>query len=172
MSLISVDVEADGPCPGIYSMISFGAVLVGDTSKTFYAELPPITDDFVEGALAVSGHTRDSHSRIETDPATKMREFADWISSVSTGKPVFISDNPAFDWQFINYYFHLYLKSNPFGHSARRIGDIYSGLCGDLRAGSDWKRYRRTKHTHNPVDDAKGNAEAIQAIINQIRGLK
>jgi hypothetical protein len=26
---------------------------------------------------------------------------------------------------------------------------------------ASWKQLRDTKHTHNPVDDAKGNAEAI-----------
>jgi hypothetical protein len=29
----------------------------------------------------------------------------------------------------------------------------------DSRA--SWKKYRKTSHTHNPVDDAMGNAEAI-----------
>jgi len=30
---------------------------------------------------------------------------------------------------------------------------------------------RKTKHTHNPVDDAKGNAEALLALKNEM-GLK
>ncbi|MFL5729533.1 MAG: hypothetical protein ACJ75J_08630 [Cytophagaceae bacterium] len=69
--------------------------------------------------------------------------------------------NPAFDWQWINYYFHFYLGANPFGFSARRIGDMYAGMMKDLSKGSEWKKFRKTKHTHNPVDDAKGNAEAL-----------
>jgi hypothetical protein len=36
MSYIMVDVEADGPIPGDYSMISFGAIIVEPSlSKTF-----------------------------------------------------------------------------------------------------------------------------------------
>jgi hypothetical protein len=27
-----------------------------------------------------------------------------------------------------------------------------------------WKHLRRTTHTHHPVDDAKGNAEALLAM--------
>jgi hypothetical protein len=32
------------------------------------------------------------------------------------------------------------------------------------------KRLRKTKHTHHPVDDAKGNAEALLKMMKQ--GLK
>ena len=48
MTYIMVDVESDGPIPGDYSMISFGAVLV-DTQldKTFYRQLQPISDKFI-----------------------------------------------------------------------------------------------------------------------------
>lgn len=50
---------------------------------------------------------------------------------------------------------------NPFGYSGRRIGDIYSGIQKDMYVANDWKKFRRTSHSHNPVDDAKGNAEAL-----------
>ena len=86
----------------------------------------------------------------------------------SKGHPVFISDNPAFDWQFINYYFHYYLRTNPFGYSARRIGDLYCGLTQDAQ--NKWKHLRKTDHDHNPVNDARGNAEALIEI--QKMGLK
>lgn len=79
--------------------------------------------------------------------------------------------NCAFDWQWINYYFHNFNDGNPMGFSARRIGDLYCGMVKDGSKNREWKRkFRKTKHTHNPVDDAKGNAEAIHAMID--RGLK
>lgn len=38
-----VDVESDGPIPGDYSMISFGAALVNDAlDQTFYGRLRPV----------------------------------------------------------------------------------------------------------------------------------
>jgi hypothetical protein len=49
------------------------------------------------------------------------------------GRPVFVSDNPAFDFQWINHGFWHALRGNPFGHSGRRIGDYYAGLVGDFR---------------------------------------
>ena len=37
MGWIMVDIEADGPIPGVYSMISFGAVVVElGLERTFY----------------------------------------------------------------------------------------------------------------------------------------
>lgn len=162
MSYIVVDVEADGPYPGDYSMVCFGAVVVEPTlSKTFYGEIKPISDKWIPEALAVSGITRPQHFKMP-HPQETMREFKDWLEFVSKGKPIFISDNLAFDWQWINYYFHKYTGSNPFGHSGRRIGDLYCGMKMDAGLNQEWKRlYRKTKHDHNPVNDAKGNAEAL-----------
>lgn len=115
-------------------MTEFGAVLVTDPTVSFY------------------GHGCSK---------TVFERFAVWLSDNVRGRPVFVSDNPAFDWQWINYYFWKHLGYNPFGHSARRIGDFYAGLKGDFHATQAWKKLRVTKHTHDPVDDARGNAEAL-----------
>lgn len=159
MSLIVVDVEADGPAPHLYSMVSFGAVIVEPSlSKTFYGETKPISEEWIPEALAVSGFSREKHETFR-DPEPVMIEFAEWLDKNSKGRPVFISDNVAFDWQWINYYFHRYLGRNPFGFSGRRIGDLYCGMERDLF--TNWKHLRDTRHDHNPVNDAKGNAEAL-----------
>lgn len=162
MSYIVIDVEADGPVPHLYSMVCFGAVVVEPSlSKTFYGQTKPIADQWIPDALAVSGFTREEHERFE-DPAIVMNRFAEWLNTNSNGRPIFISDNPAFDWQWINYYFHAYSGKNPFGFSARRIGDLYCGMKMDAGLNSEWKRlFRKTKHDHHPVNDAKGNAEAL-----------
>ena len=167
MSLFVVDVEADGPAPGLYSMVSFGAIRVDESLSTiFYGRVRPISEDWIPEALSVSGISRDEHLSYD-DPSEVMAGFASWLERQSNGRPVFVSDNPAFDWQFINYYLHRFVKRNPFGFSARRIGDLYCGLTKDMSAGSEWKKLRKTAHTHNPVDDAKGNAEALLAFAKQ-----
>lgn len=162
MSYIVVDVESDGPIPHKYSMVCFGAVIVEPSlTKTFYGKTLPISENYVPEALEVSGFSRKEHQRFE-NPMQVMLRFEEWIKANSKGKAVFISDNLAFDWQWINYYFHTYLGRNPFGFSGCRINDLYCGLMKDAFKGSEWKRlYRKTRHTHNPVDDAKGNAEAL-----------
>ena len=170
MSLVVVDVEADGPIPHRYSMVSFGAVVVEPSlSKTFYGQVKPISDVWIPEALAVSGISRAEHLTFD-EPAAVMEAFAVWLKENSKGRPVFLSDNLAFDWQWINYYFHYFTGSNPFGFSGRRLGDLYAGLVKDIFKGSEWKQFRQTKHTHHPVDDAKGNAEAM--LVLREMGLK
>ena len=159
MSYIMVDIESDGPIPGDYSMISFGAVLVEPTlSRTFHRQLRPISERWVPEALAVSGFSREQTLAFpEAEPV--MREFQAWLSEHVGGQPMFISDNNGFDWQFINWYFHHFTGSNPFGHSSTNLGSLYKGLVRDTT--KNFKHLRQTRHTHNPVDDAKGNAEAL-----------
>ena len=165
MSYIVVDVEADGPIPGKYSMVCFGAVVVEPSlTKTFYGKTKPISETWVPEALAVSGFAREQHLEFD-DPFAVMTNFDRWLQENSQGKPTFISDNNSFDWQWINYYFHYYLGKNPFGFSSRRIGDLYCGFRRDASLNQEWKkRFRKTRHDHNPVNDAKGNAEALLAM--------
>jgi hypothetical protein len=164
MSYVIVDVESDGPIPAEYSMVCFGAVIFdGLLDTTFYGRTRPISDRFIPEALAVSGISREQHFGFE-EPKAVMTDFAAWLEEHTKGRAIFVSDNLAFDWQFINYYFHRFFGRNPFGFSGRRIGDLYAGMVRDASKASDWKKYRVTKHTHNPVDDAKGNAEALRKL--------
>jgi hypothetical protein len=168
MSYIVVDVEADNQSPSIGSMVCFGAVLVSDITKTFYGQTKPIMDTWEPEALAVSGFGREEHLGFD-EPELVMINFANWLLEVSEGKPTFISDNLAFDWQWINYYFHKYYGKNPFGYSGRRIGDLYCGMMKHAGKNAEWKRkYRKTAHDHNPVNDAKGNAEALIAFRDKL----
>ena len=174
MSYIVTDVESDGQIIGINSMVCFGAVIVEPSlSKTFYGQVRPISKQFDPEALAISGLSRKEHEAFD-DPFDVMPKFAKWIKENSKGQPILISDNNGYDASWINYYFHMFnlvedkKKANPLGWSSRRIGDLYCGLVKDSRA--QWKHLRKTKHTHHPVDDAKGNAEAILEM--QKMGLK
>lgn len=165
MTNIVVDIEADGPCPGLYSMVSFGAVIVEpELNRTFYGQMAPISAKWIPDALAVSGFTREETLGFD-DPMTVMTSFSLWAMTESTGRPYFWSDNNGFDWQFINYYFHAYVGINPFGHSSANINSLYKGLVKNTR--KNFKHLRKTKHTHHPVDDAKGNAEAMLAIADK-----
>lgn len=169
MAYIMVDVESDGPIPGDYSMISFGAALVNDPlDQTFYGQLKPISEKFIPEALAVSGFSREDTLSFG-DPVKIMTDFADWIGKVCSDRPIFISDNNGFDWMFVCWYFHHFLGANPFGHSSQNLGSLYKGIEKDTFM--NFKHLRKTKHTHHPVDDAKGNAEAL-LIFKKEMGLK
>lgn len=159
MSYVMVDVEADGPAPADYSMVCFGAVVVEPSlNKTFYGRLKPVSEKWIPKALSVSGFSREETLGFD-DPKSVMNRFSDWLRSESNGQPVFVSDNNGFDWQFVNWYFHHFLGKNPFGHSSVNLGSLYKGMVRDTR--KNFKHLRITRHTHHPVDDARGNAEAL-----------
>src|SRR6218665_1780852 len=121
MTWIMVDIEADGPIPGDYSMVSFGAVVVEPgLSRRFQARLCPISERWVPEALAISGLTREQTLAFD-DAAATMQRFADWLATLGRDHPRFVSDNNGFDWQFINWYFHHFLGRNPFGHSSTNL---------------------------------------------------
>ncbi len=162
MTYFMVDVESDGPIPGDYSMICFGAVIVElELKRTFYGQLKPISEKWIPEALAISGFSREETMKFD-DPAQVMGKFKDWVKENTKDTPRFISDNNGYDWQFINWYFHHFVGENPFGYSSTNLGSLYKGLVKDVF--KNFKHLRKTKHTHNPVDDAKGNAEALLAM--------
>lgn len=156
MSLIFVDCEADGPAPEIGFLTEFGAVEF-KTRATFHGVLWETTPHPDNPAIPV--RTGEAF-----EPVTVFTAFEKWLKTFG-GRPVFVSDNPAYDFQWINYGFWKAIGHNPFGFSARRIGDFYAGLVGDFYAKQAWKSLRQTKHDHNPVNDAKGNVEAFARLL-------
>lgn len=136
-----------------------GTLIFVDCEAPFGRGSPSVADMTEFGAVKHKTH-ECFHGRDCTKET--FEAFWGWLKQVAPDGPIFISDNPAYDWQWINFYFWRHFGSNPFGHSARRIGDFYAGLRGDFRDSNGWKKLRVTKHTHNPVDDAMGNAEAFE----------
>lgn len=172
---ISVDVEASGPVPGRYSLLSIGACLVSDTDVCFSCELKPVSIEFIPAALEVTGLSLE---KLEIDglPAREaMQEFKAWIEQVTapSQKPVFVGLNAPFDWGFVNYYFHVYLGDNPFGFTALDIKAMFMGAqampWSDTRS-SNMARVLNVAPTgdHNALRDAIYQAN----LFNAIRKLK
>jgi DNA polymerase III epsilon subunit-like protein len=168
MSWIMVDIEADGPIPGDFSMIEVGAIAVDlegkDLSQRFSANLRPISDRFLPEALAITGYSREQTLAF-ADPRKVMVDFAEWIGRIDGSTPRFIADNNGFDWMFTCWYFHHFLGRNPFGYSSTNLGSFFKGVERDFS--KSFKRFRKTSHSHKAVDDALGNAEAFLAILER-----
>lgn len=162
IDLIFVDVEATGISPFSGVMAEFGAVHY-DTRRTFHGVLYDSEPSAENPAVPV---LTGPHNY---DILKVMKNFDIWVRAVSKGRPVFVSDNPAYDFQWINYYFDKYLGHNPFGHSGRRISDFWAGLQGDFALTQGWKKFRVTPHDHNPVHDSLGNVEAFETIMKMVR---
>jgi hypothetical protein len=176
----SVDVEADGPIPGPYSMSSFGIAVAGtfeagrfvpaDPSReTFYAELRPISDDFVPEAAAVSGLDRAALVRDGRDPREAMNTCAAWVRDVTAGRyPVFAAYPLGFDWMWMYWYFLRFADAgSPFDYSrAFDMKTMYALKAGvpisqaGLTRLPDALRSKRT-HTHNALDDAIEQADIL-----------
>jgi hypothetical protein len=100
---ISADIEADGPIPGKYSMLSFGLAVAArfdgvafealePGTETFYRELRPISDEFDAEALAASGLDREALRREGVHPADAMRAAAQWVArQAGAARPVLVA---------------------------------------------------------------------------------
>jgi hypothetical protein len=185
----SVDIEADGPIPGPFSMLSFGLVVAGrfdgrqfesllDRRATFYRELKPISSSFVPEALEVSGLDRDRLGRAAADPRDAMTEARRWVlDEAHDDRPVLTGFPLMFDWLFVYWYFERFAEGgSPFGHSA--------GL--DMKTMYQQKAAVTTSdaglhdlpdalqpvqpHTHNALDDALRQAEIFVRLFVWERG--
>ncbi|MBX9718761.1 MAG: hypothetical protein K2X36_07960 [Microbacteriaceae bacterium] len=177
VTYISVDIEAAGPSPSAYAMLSVGACVVDapDSEPGFYVELQPDREGVLESAMSVGGFTLDGLRASGTAPAVAMQQFADWIDAVTPAghRPVMVGFNAVFDWMFVADYFHRYRGRNPFGHSALDIKAFYLGVTGSSWAGTSMnfvaERYGLSiTLTHNALDDARDQAALFRAVRGEL----
>jgi hypothetical protein len=171
---IAVDVEADGPIPGPYSMISLGMAVVGRPDLAFYTELRPISDDFVPKALAVSGLDRDRLLREAPTAESAMQSAAKWVNGLrTTGRPVFLAAPAVWDGMFVHWYFIRFTGKSPFGATGSGI-DLRSYWMG--MTGSEWAESRKgaikhtlglagLPHTHHAGEDAAELARVFEGVV-------
>jgi DNA polymerase III epsilon subunit-like protein len=172
-TLISVDVEASGPIPWRYSMLSLGACLVDDPTDELYLEFQPVTDEFVAEAVAVSGLDLAKLQVDGSPPAVGMTRFAEWL--VRFECPVFVGFNASFDWAFVNHYFIEYgpAARNPFGIGAVDIKAYAMGRLNatwnDTRSSRLAARLGKTNPSaHNALEDAQQQADLFRAIRDSL----
>jgi DNA polymerase III epsilon subunit-like protein len=173
---ISVDIETSGPIPGKYSMLSLGACQVGHAERQFYAELRPTSQQFLPAAMKIVGRSLDEFAQIGQDPQEAMRSFRDWIAKTCEGGvPVFVGFNAAFDWSFVNWYFHTYLEDNPFGFTGLDIKSYYMGLTDCLWADTTLSRIAsklksNSSLSHNALEDSVEQAKLFELMRARSRG--
>ncbi len=176
---ISVDVEAAGPFPGEYSMLSIGACTIYEPRETFYTELKPINDNASLEALLVSRLSMTRLKERGLEPTEAMTRFDTWVTDQAgpDQQPVLVAFNAPFDWMFINYYFHRYLGRNPFGHSALDIKAFYMGLSGVLWSETTMRyispRYLGDRQlTHHALRDALDQADIFEQMLEEAKDLR
>lgn len=166
---ILIDVETYGPCPGIHPMVSFAAICY-ESKEEFYVELKvPSTGIIVEEARKIANLGLKGEAIMAKDA---MLKFEKWLLSQQEEigeRLILVSDSTGFDAGFINYYTHLILEYNPFGHSSVSLNQVYKGMKKDMRVNIGNLRPKGS-HTHNALEDCRGNVIALDKMIE--RGLK
>lgn len=168
---ISVDVETAGPIPPEFSLLSIGACLVEDDSHTFERLLKPISEKADPKALEVCQLSIEELKDTGVEPKQAFQEFENWIQLVSKNRtPVFVALNAGFDWSFINYYFHHFHSSNPFGFAPLDIKSLFMGVTNcpwfDAKSSKMVKLLMpKIKADHDALTDAKAQAEIFRLIL-------
>ena len=180
---ISVDIEADGPIPGQFSMLAFGlavaATFDGTTfeprdpaTDTFYRELRPISENVDAAAVDVSGLDRDLLLRQGTDPVEAMRQTTEWLQTqVGEARPVMVGYPVVFDWMFIHWYFLRFTGESPFGFSSaldmktmyQQKAHVALDLAGRKNLPLELKSPH--PHTHQALDDAIAQAHIFNRLF-------
>ena len=122
---VSVDIEADGPIPGPYSMLGLGAAAFDLGSPT--PRVPISTFEAALHPLPEAGQDPDTMRWWATQPkawahvqkncehpAVAMARFVTWLDALP-GKPVFVGYPVTFDFLFVYWYLRYYGHGSPFG---------------------------------------------------------
>ena len=175
---VACDVEAEGPIPGPYSMLSLGMSATGKPDLDFYSEIRPISDQFVPQAVAVSGLDRQRLVREAPPPEAAMADAARWVNGLrKIGRPVFLAAPAVWDGMFVHWYFVRFTGKSPFGMTGSGV-DLRSYWMG--LKGCEWSATRKgaikhalglkdLPHTHHAGEDARELADVFEAVLQTER---
>ncbi len=162
---VSVDIEADGPIPSDYSMISIGAAAFsasGHKLSDFSVNLEPL-EDARQHPKTMEFWARNPAAWAATlvdqkHPAIAMQDFDHWLGQWPS--PVFVGYPASFDFLFVHWYFHHWLGDDPFGFAALDMKTLAMAVMKSSFKGAvkrnmpkEWKN-SQIKHSHVAVEDA------------------
>jgi hypothetical protein len=179
---ISTDIEANGPCPGLFSMLSFGMAaftvekqLVGTFSRNLEL-LPGATLDDRTMAWWGLAENAEAYRRSReglSAPRTAMLECKTWLETMRRfGKPIICGAPSGFDFTFIYYYFQRELGESPVGFASLDLRTYAAAVMKRQYRQVGKRQYPQEwiddglPHTHVALDDA---IEQGCILINMIR---
>jgi hypothetical protein len=162
---VSTDIEADGPIPGPYSMLSFGsAAYLADKTliATFSANLEtlPRASSHPDTMTWWEAHP-DAWASCRVDarpPESVLPEYVAWLKALP-GRPVFVAYPAAYDFMFIYWYLIRYAGESPFSHSALDIKTYAMALLKkdyrrSVKRNMPRRWFDKLPHSHVALDDA------------------
>jgi hypothetical protein len=162
---VSTDIEADGPIPGVNSMLSFGSAafkadktLLGTFSANL-KELPgAVQDKDTMKFWAKNPEAWQACRQDQQDPAKAMKAYVKWLKKLP-GKPVFTAYPAGFDFTYVYWYLMRFAGTSPFSFSAL---DIKTYAMAMLKKDFHWIRKKHmperwfdvSRKSHVALDDA------------------
>lgn len=183
---VVADIEADGPCPGVNSMLSLGAVAydeVGERMSTkFYATLDPLPGASQDPGTLKWWASQQEAWKMATQgtaaPSKVMHNFVRWVESLGRRR-VFVAYPASFDFTWVYWYCHRFTGRSPFGFSSVLDMKALAAFllnCNiheiDKRGMPErWTR-NLPKHTHIAIDDAEEQGEIFRRMLLEWTVLK
>ena len=183
---ISIDVEADGPVPGLNSMLSLGAVamtLDKQIIDTFSANLFPLEEAVADEDTMINFWENNpaAWEAVQKDrvrPSEAAVAFSSWLAlwGRTYDEIVLVGHPVAFDQMFVCYYLHRFV-----GHHRYDWIDVKSFCMGYRKtpfkkSGKSYMPARwfsdRLPHTHIAVDDAREQGNIFISALRESLGLK
>lgn len=162
---VSTDIEADGPIPGEYSMLSFGSAAFSLDKKiisTFSVNLETLPDAKQDPPTMQwwRRHNR-AWNLCRKDlqkPKEAMAAYSKWLKSLGQ-KPVFVAYPASFDFTFIYWYLIKFTGESPFTYLAF---DIKTFACAMIKkpfysitkSKMPKRWFDKNKKSHVALDDA------------------
>ena len=134
-----IDIEANGSVPGLYDMVSLGAVSVIPNQKgrlsigeSFYMEIRPQAPRFDAKAAAIHGLDQDRLHREGLPRSEACRQLAAWTkrNTIPGTQAVFVGHNAPFDWSHVAWAFAAENVPNPYGYKAMCTKSLSMGVLG------------------------------------------
>lgn len=178
---ISFDIEADGPIPGKYSMLSLGAVALDETGKeigSFYVNFLEL-DGAIQDPDTMNNfwaHNKEAWAALMINrlpPLEAITKFRDWLRGFDN--PVLVAFPAGFDFTFVYWYLIYFLgSSSPISWSCIDIKTMaFCNLkipfkkCTKNKFPIHWDTI--TLHNHIAIDDAREQGELFSKILKDIK---
>jgi ribonuclease T len=192
---ISLDVEASGPVPGLFSLLAIGACAVSDDGsearivegaefefKVLVKPIPGAGAD-PEALKYAGGLVPEELVTTGTEPREALLNLNAWIErarvAVGTNRSHFLAHAASFDWMYMRWYYETFGIVCPFGFAGI---DIKAYAMGAL--GITWEETSKDAlgrrmgleaidplRLHDPLYDAHYQARLFAALVNYRRRL-
>jgi DNA polymerase III alpha subunit (gram-positive type) len=180
---VVVDIENNGPAPGLHSMLSIGATATTKDVEvaTFYRTILPIEGatedpDTMDWWKTQPEAWKEVHTNAQPAEIV-MKAFCRWLDGLNA-QPVFVAHPIAVDYPFVSWYLYKFVGTNPFMNDEKQTLqtlDLRSFVSGKFNITLD--NAHRTKlpenltvgmpeHSHNALTDSQGYAVILRNVLN------